>query len=391
MIGRAFLATFRAILADRSAFMLIVVSTILYSFFYPSAYSGEVAVRIPVAVVDLDNSGASRSLIRRISALQQAELAARLPSPQDAEHWLQTTGAGAVIVIPQGFERNILTGAQGTVALYGNGAYLLRSSTALSGAGLAITVIAAEAAIDQAMMQGAPVGPALSLVPRPLFNTREGYGSTVFPGVGFLIIHQTLLMGLTMLAATLRETLGRFRLPSRTLVGIALAFFVIGWADVAYYAGFVFWFQDYPRGGASPGALIVGGSLFVAATVAAALALASFFRTRERPLQLWMGTSLVIFFLAGLSWPAEATPAWLAILARLLPTTAGIHLMVGLNQMGASLGEQIREVLNLTFLILGYGALAWWRFTRGPVPLLETDSSATVPPSPNPAADQRSK
>jgi len=29
MIGRAFLATFRAVLSDRSAFMLIVVSTIL--------------------------------------------------------------------------------------------------------------------------------------------------------------------------------------------------------------------------------------------------------------------------------------------------------------------------------------------------------------------------
>jgi len=221
------------------------------------------------------------------------------------------------------------------------------------------------------MAQGAPARPALSLVQRPLFNTREGYGSTVFPGVGFLIIHQTLLMGLTMLAATLRETLGRFRLPSRTLIGIALAFFVIGWADVAYYAGFVFWFQDYPRAAGSPGALIVGGSLFVGATVAAALALASLFRTRERPLQLWMGTSLAIFFLAGLSWPAEATPAWLALLARLLPTTAGIHLMVGLNQMGASLAEQTREVLNLAILILVYGGLAWWRFTKISAPDLQ--------------------
>ena len=371
MIGRAFLATFRAVLSDRSAFMLIVVSTILYSFFYPSAYSGEVAVRIPVAVVDLDDSGASRSLVRRIAALQQADLAARPASPGAARLWLETTGAGAVVIIPEGFERHILNGAQGTVALYGNGAYLLRSSTALSGIGLAVTTIAGEAASDQAMAQGAPARPALSLVQRPLFNTREGYGSTVFPGVGFLIIHQTLLMGLTMLAATLRETLGRFRLPSRTLIGIALAFFVIGWADVAYYAGFVFWFQDYPRAAGSPGALIVGGSLFVGATVAAALALASLFRTRERPLQLWMGTSLAIFFLAGLSWPAEAPPAWLALLARLLPTTAGIHLMVGRNQMGASLAEQTREVLNLAILILVYGGLAWWRFTKISAPDLQ--------------------
>ena len=48
---------------------------------------------------------------------------------------------------------------------------------------LAVTTIAGEAASDQAMAQGAPARPALSLVQRPLFNTREGYGSTVFPGL----------------------------------------------------------------------------------------------------------------------------------------------------------------------------------------------------------------
>ncbi len=364
MIGRAFIGTFRTILTDRSAFMLIVVSTVLYSFFYPSAYSGEVATRIPVAVVDLDNSGASRSLVHKLSAVQQAELVARLPSTETASTWLQTQGAGAVMVIPEGFERRILNGSQGAIILYGNGAYLLRSSTALAGAGLAISALAGEAAIDQAMAQGAPAPPPLALIQRPLFNTREGYGSTVFPGVGFLIIHQTLLMGLAMLAATMREASGRLFFAPRTLLGIALAFFVIGWAEVAYYAGFVFWFQDYPRAAASAGALIVSGSLFVAATVAAALALASFFRTRERPLQLLAGTSLAIFFLAGLSWPAEATPDWLVLLARLLPTTPGIHLMVGVNQMGASLAEQGWEILNLGLLILLYGGVAWWRFTR---------------------------
>ena len=81
--------------------------------------------------------------------------------------------------------------------------------------------------------------------------------------------------------------------------------------------------------------------------------------------------ALSLAALAGLSWPAEATPAWLALLARLLPTTAGIHLMVGLNQMGASLAEQTREVLNLAILILVYGGLAWWRFTKISAPDLQ--------------------
>lgn len=366
MIGRAFLATFRAILADRAASMLLVGSVILYSFFYPSAYSGEVPTRIPVAVVDLDRSGTSRSLVIKLAALQQAEVVARLPTAGEALRWIEARRASAVVIIPAGFERHILRGEQGTVALYGNGAYLLRSSTALAGIGAALGALGRNAATDQAMTLGAPAPPALDLTQRPLFNTREGYGSAVFPGVTFVIIHQTLLIGLALLAATLRESRGPHTLRRRELLGIALAFFVVGCASVAYFAGFVFWFQDMPRAAGNIGALTVAAALFVAATVAAALALASFFRTRERPLQLWIITSVPIYFLAGLSWPAEAMPDWLALLARLLPTTPGIHVMVGINQMGATLSEQKMELLNLAALALLYGTIALLRYRYPP-------------------------
>lgn len=364
MIGRAYLATFRAILGDSTALMLLIGSAVLYSFFYPSAYSGEVPTRIPIAVVDLDHTGTSRSLVARLSALQQAEVVARPPSPRAALRWIEERRGGAIVLVPQGFERHILRGGQGTVALYGNGAYLLRGSTALAGVGAALGELGREAASDQAMALGAPAPPALAVVQRPLFNTREGYGSAVFPGVTFLVIHQTLLMGLALLAATMRERQGPLTYSAPGLLGIALAFFTIGCANVIYYTGFVFWFQDMPRAAGGIGALAVATALFVAATVAAALALASFFRTRERPIQLWIITSLPIFFLSGLSWPAEATPGWLALLARLLPTTPGIHLMVGINQMGASLAEQRDEALNLVALTLLYGAIAVLRYRK---------------------------
>jgi len=83
---------------------------------------------------------------------------------------------------------------------------------------------------------------------------------------------------------------------------------------------------------------------------------------RERPIQLWIITSVPIYFLAALSWPAEAMPGWLALLARLLPTTPGIHLMVGVNQMGASLADQKTELFNLAVLIFLYGAIAIARY-----------------------------
>lgn len=364
MIGKAFLATFRAILADRAVLLLMVGSAIVYSFFYPAAYSGEVVVRIPVAVVDNDHTAASRALAVKVRGLQQAQVVAQTASSQEALRLMSERRIDAFVLIPDGFERAILRGEQGHVALYGNGAFLLRSSTSLASLGTALAALGREAAVSQSMAKGAPAAAPLAVIARPLFNTREGYGSAVVPGVTFLIIQQTMVMGIGMLAATRREALGPHAFSPATFAGVALAFFAIGLSVVLYYIGFVFWFQDYPRAGAQALTLMVSATLFVAAVVCGAMALASVFRTRERPVQLWIITSLPIFFLSNLSWPVEQTPTWLAALARLLPTTPGIHLMVGANQMGASLGEQAPELINLLLLILLYGAIAYARLVR---------------------------
>ena len=101
--------------------------------------------------------------------------------------------------------------------------------------------------------------------------------------------------------------------------------------------------------------------MFIATTVAFGLFVGSFFRTRERAFQYIIATSIPLFFLANLSWPAVMTPQPLVWLAQLLPTTSGINLMVRLNQMDARLADVSHELITLTVLLLLYGSLASWR------------------------------
>jgi len=360
----AFRALFAAIMTDRAAALLLFAAPLIYAGFYPSAYSGEVVVRAPAVVVDLDHSAASRALAIQVGAAQQTELVASLPDVAAAESWMADGRAVAALIIPQSFGEDIASGETGTVVLIGHGAYLLRSSSALSGVGVALGRTGREAAREQARAAGPPAPPALALYQRPLFNTREGYGAAVFPGVAFVIIHQSLLLGLALLAGTARERIGHdLRLTRRQLAGIALAASFIGLLDVGWFVGMVFWWHDYPRAAAPLPDVAIGAILFVAATVAAALALASIFPTRERPLQLVLPISLPLFFLAGLSWPAEATPSALVALARMFPTTSGLELMVGLNQMGGSLMDYWHAALNLGLLTLLFGIFAMRRWT----------------------------
>jgi ABC-2 type transport system permease protein len=142
---------------------------------------------------------------------------------------------------------------------------------------------------------------------------------------------------------------------------MSAAFGVLGTLSLLYFAGFVFWLQDYPRAGDLTG-LGVTTLLFVGAVVAMGLVAASFYRTRERAFQLIALLSLPMFFLAGVSWPVSAFPTPLAWLAKLLPSTAGITAMVKFNQMGARVGEAAGELWTLALLVVLYGGLAMWRY-----------------------------
>ena len=356
--GAACALTVRTILTDRAAMATLVFAVILYSFFYPAAYRAQVAASLPVAVVDLDHSGLGRSLIRSVAATQGAQLVAMPGSVADARELLRTDTVDAILVIPAGVARDAARGQAGQIVLIGSGLNLARARTTLVALGEALAVTARDAAVARARYAGAPVVPAIRLIPHPLFNTREGYGSAVVPAVAPVIIHQTLLFGMVLLAGTRRETTGilRFSLPG--FAGVASAFALLGMINVLYYEGWVPWFQDYPVNG-SIGAALVAGALFIAATVMFAMFIGSFFRTRERGVQLLAITTLPIFFLSGFTWPAPPLP--LHWLAQLLPTTPGIAALVRINQMGASLAEVRGSLEHLALLAMGYGALAIWR------------------------------
>ena len=362
-IKQAFLATLKAIATDRAVLSVMVGAIVLYSFFYPLGYQQQVASNQPVMVVDLDQSGLSRELIRDLSSIHALSVVAVVSQESTAVAAIRAMDIQGYVVIPAGFESDILAAIPGQVALFANGAWLGRSSTVLNGMADAVTGFAHKMAVKQASFAGLGAQPPLTLVQRPLFNTREGYGSSVVTAVAELIIQQTLLVGLAVLAGTRRELYGRIRLTNGQMLGVCAAAITLGTVNMLYYSGFMFWYQDYPQHG-SLGTVLAASLLYISAIVAFGLFLTSFFKTRERAYQLIVVTSLPLFFLANISWPASSTPSLLVWLAQIIPSTAGINLFIKITQFGASFSEAIREVLILSTLILVYGSLGWWRYRK---------------------------
>lgn len=365
-VAASFRATLQAVFADSAARTVMIGAVLLYSFFYPAAYRHQVASDLPLAVVDADRSATSRALVRHVDALRAVRVATQPRDLAQARAQLEAGQVDGIVLIPARLERDILRGGSGQLVLLGNGAYLGRASAILGGLAEGIGAFGRDQAVRQAGFMGPPLAAPLELVQRPLYNTREGYGSSVVPGVAELIVHQTLLLGIGVLLGTRRAQSGqRLQVATPALLGMAAAFTLVAVAGLLYYAGFNAWVQDYPRGGNVP-SLLLAVLLFALASVAFGLFVGSFFSTRERAFQYVTGVSIPLFFLSNLSWPAVASPAALVALAKLLPTTAGINAIVRTQQMGARVPEVGGELLNLLLLALLYAALAAWRLRARP-------------------------
>lgn len=357
-----FIDALRAVFSDRAAISTIFLAVVIYSFYYPIAYQHQVASRMPTVVVDLDHSPMSRLMVRKMMGVNALEVVGQAESMHEARRQLEQGLVDGIVLIDTNFQRDIQRGQRGHLNFYATGAYLGRSSTVLQGLSDAVKGFSADVIVAQARVEGSVAKSPLVLVERPLFNTREGYASAVVSGVSVLIVQQTLLMCIAMLIATRREQAGRrLQIPALTMCGVMTAFWVLGMLNLFYYLGFVFWYQDFPRGGNLWGA-VLGGAFFIASVSALGAVLGSFFRVREHAIQTILLTAMPMYFLSGLSWPLALIPEWLQWLARLIPTTPGINMVIKLRSMDAHLSEAWPEILNLAVLAVGYSALALWRY-----------------------------
>lgn len=353
--------TWRTVLTSRTLVSTMLLAVVLYAFYYPAPYAHETAQRLPVLVVDQEDSGLTREVLRNLAATREVRIVDSVADMRSATARMRAGEADGIILLSRGVTRSLLTGAPGGgVGVWVKAAYLLRASAIGEGVSAALAG-AAEYRLGSAA-RALGLRTPVRVIQEPLFNTSAGYKDYVFPAVASVILQQTLLFGVATFVAGRREQ-GAPAMTRAAFCGAWAAMTLLGVFAALFYFGFVFWLQDVPRGGNIP-ALLVTVPLFAAAVAALGLLLGGLFDRSERAMAVLVPTSVPLFFLTGSAWPLEQMPGWLATLAHLAPSTLAVHIFVPLNQMGARLGDVRGDVALLAIEVLVYGALAAWCLTR---------------------------
>ena len=362
---RCFRATLRQIAREREVFTVLVGATVIYGLFYPTPYLRQVLRKVPVMVVDRDQTPLSRQIARWLDVSEGVAIRGRTNDLDAAQDAVRAGSAGGVVLIPKDFQKKVLRGEPAYVGAYADASYLLVYRTVTGAVNGVVGALSAGVTVRHLQAGGASYAEAVTrrqpvaVAGWPLFNPIAGYATFIVPAVFILILQQTMLIGIGTLRVAERHTHTDAAEPIwAVLGGKVAALTLIYLVHAAYLFVVVFRIYGLPMR-ASPGAVVAFLVPFIAATTLLALVVAELFARPETSTIALVATSIPALFLSGASFPVDAQATWVRALSVVLPSTFGIRGFLQLGEMGAQLGEAWRSWGALCLQVAIYGGGAW--------------------------------
>jgi len=368
----SFVDELKTILKDKGAVVIFSLAVLAYPLIYSIAYKNNVVRDIPVTVVDLDNSASSRQMIRMLGATKEIEVAQEAGSLHEARQLFWDGNSKGVILIPEGFEKNLLKGLQTSVSVYCDASYFLIYKETLSAtiqaagtfsAGVEIKrLMAAGSGEEQAMQQRDPM-PAKFYI---LYNPAGSYGSYVMPGIILIILQQTLLIGIGMIGGAGKERRNNQLVKPGIRVkegmfsvvfGKGLAYFMIYLPNIAFTLIYLpKWFGFPDKGSFADVCILLVPYLF--SVIFLGLMISMLFRRREHSIMTLVFVSPIVLFVSGLSWPETSIPPLLNHLSHIFPSTSMIPAFLRIRSMGVPVTDVKPELLFLLAQMIVYFVMA---------------------------------
>ncbi len=309
----------------------MVVLPVVAILFFTSLMDEGQPSRMPIGVVDLDNTATTRSMVRRLNTFQNSSVVAYYNSVDEARHAIQENKIYAFLYFPKGTTDKLLSSRQPKISLY----YSYASLTAGSLLFKDLKTIASlgSAAVGQATMRAKgytdrqivtflqPIALDLHSTTNPWTNYNIYLSTMLVPG--------TLLLFIFLLTAYSFGTeikFGRGREWLKTagnniwvaMIGKLIPQTVVFLTIIYLYSFYVYGVLDFPHNGGIWNILLLGFLAVVAAQGFGAFmfGLMPQMRMSMSICSLW---GVLSFSMVGTAFPVFAMDAPLEALAQLFP------------------------------------------------------------------------
>lgn len=360
----------RQTVLDEGVLIFFILVPLLYPLLYSWAYNNEVVREVPMAVVDMSHSHASREFLRKVDASPDVKVTYHCGSLQEAQQLMGRQVVRGVLYFPDDFDLRLNRGEQSHVSLYCDMSLMLTFKALYQTTQAVATHMNSNIQIAQAggisRRDNEITAEPLMVDAVQIFNSTGGYGNALLPAVLVLIIQQTLLLGIGLSAGTAREN-NRYQdlVPVsrhyngifRIVLGKSMAYFMVFSVMAAYITLVVpriFHFTSMVTAQALIGLMVP----YLLACIFFGMALSCLVRYRENVMLLVVFTSIPLLFLTGISWPQDSIPGVWQGVSWLFPSTFGVRGFLRISSMGATLSD-----IRLEYQVLWTQTLVYFFLT----------------------------
>lgn len=343
----------------------------LLTLLFFAIFSSGVPRELPVGIVDLDHSAASRALQRQLDASPALDPAFRYPSVQAGAQQLREGKILALIVIPHQFSADLQHALSPTVQLSYNAQFLLTGKFIVSAVNSAVSDYAARQGVALRLAQGqhlpsamaaaVPVQPQITALYNPSLSYTRFLVTALAPAMWQLLVVVATVQALhwRLQAPLPPAARQRWQALWRTLWPIGL----ISWGQGLLMLAMFHWLIGWTVAG-SPLVLVVALGLMVLAIQSMALLIIALIPDPVRALSICAAYLAPAFAFMGVSFPRADMSSIANLWSNLMPSTHYIELQIAVADHGAPWSALWPSLLALLAFLLPLPLALWLLTTR---------------------------
>src|ERR1035437_1832681 len=342
----------------------ILIMTFSYVFFLTFFNEGQPA-KMPIAVVDLDNSSISRQFSRNLEVMQHTNIVMRLNSHKEAREEMQRGNIYAFVEIKRNFDKEVVSNQRPTITFYVNDAYLIAGSlinkdisyiSAATSIGMQQKVLRAKG-VDESRIMGIiqPIVLDTHLIGNPWANYGTYLLNVILPGIlQLMVLMMTVFpIGVEYKEHTTREWLrnsdnSMFAAITGKLIPYTIIFTILGIiGNILLYK-----YMHYPLNSSIGWMFLATFMLVISSQAIGILFIGITPVLRDGVTFAGLFGTLGITF-AGSTFPIEQMPAATRILSDLFPLHHYFNIYVDQALNGVEIHHSfISYIAMLSFMIL---------------------------------------
>lgn len=337
----------------------IIVAPLIAMIFLLWMMSSGLPSRIPIAVVDLDNTTTTRTLVRQLDAFEKTDIAYKSLSFREARHQMEKMEIYAILTIPKDFTKDAVSGNRPKLVYYTNNAFLISGSLLFQDLKTISTLASASVGLRTAEAKGftenqiMPILQPMTIDAHPLGNPWLNYSvylnNVLMPGILQLVI---LMFTVSCFGSEIKSGSGRKLMEMgnnsilKVIIGKLLPYTIIYTGIALLFISIFYYINRFPlHSGFWP--MFLNYFCLILAAQGAGLILLGIFRNYRLALSIASLIGMVSFSITGFSFSTLAMDGSLSALSNLFPLRHFFLIYV----------DQALNGIPLGYSVYHYGAL----------------------------------